>query len=81
MKKKLFEEINFLEDMPIFKGWSFRSLKDLFYHTPIVTYKRGCVIYDQGEHPVKMYIIKKGKFRVTKKNDLSILIFTDNEDN
>jgi len=49
---------------------SYNAVKKLFYHAPIVAHKRGEVLFDEGEDPKKMYIIKKGEFKLMKTIDL-----------
>jgi len=39
-------------------------VKELFYETPIKSYKRGNVLYEEGDEPEKMYIVKTGTFKV-----------------
>jgi len=66
MKKDLFEEINFLAELPLFTGWTFYKLKELFLHSSIITYGRNNLVYDEGDQPEKMYIVKKGTFKVNE---------------
>jgi len=62
--RKLHDDINFLGSLPCLKNWTSRSVKELFYEAPIKSYKRGNVIYEEGEEPEKMYIVKSGSFKV-----------------
>jgi hypothetical protein len=66
----LFEAIDFLVSLPIFKTWTYNAVKTLYLHAPIVSYKRGTVMYDEGEEPEFMYIIKKGEFKIMKELNL-----------
>lgn len=62
--KKLQLEIEFLSALPVFKTWTYNSLKLLFINMPLAKYKRGQVMYNEGDSSDKMYIIKNGQFKV-----------------
>mmetsp|Transcript_29513 Transcript_29513/g.26911 ORF Transcript_29513/g.26911 Transcript_29513/m.26911 type:complete len:136 (-) Transcript_29513:1941-2348(-) len=64
--RKLFKEIDFLASLPVFKKWSYFAVKNLYYHAPIRTVKRGIVMYSEGDESEGMFIIKRGEFKVTK---------------
>jgi len=72
MKKNLFEEINFLAELPLFAGWTFYKLKELFLHSPIISYGRNNLVYDEGDSSEKMYIVKKGTFKILKEVDVDV---------
>jgi hypothetical protein len=61
---KLFSEIDFLVSLPLLKGWSFMQARKFFYVAPIMRYTRGAVLFNQGDDMMKVYIVKKGEFKV-----------------
>ena len=63
--KKLYENVDFLANMRVFHGFSFSSLKSLFYHTNEMKTIRKQVIYNKGDDPNSIYIIREGEFLVT----------------
>jgi len=44
---------------------TYHAVKGVYLHAPIVKYTRGSVMYNENENPEKMYIIKKGEFKVS----------------
>jgi len=75
--KKLQIEIEFLSALPIFKTWTYNSLKLLFINMPLQKYKRGQVMYNEGDSSDKMYIIKNGQFKVLKQIEMDERIDND----
>lgn len=60
-QKKLFENIDFLSNIKLFKNFSYSALKGIFYHGNMTRFYRNQVIYKEGEEPQNMYIIKEGE--------------------
>ncbi len=63
--KKLYENVDFLANIQVFHGFSFSSLKSLYYHTYEMKTIRKQVIYSKGDNPNSIYIIRDGEFLMT----------------
>lgn len=62
--QKLYSEIEFLASVPMLKNWSFNEIKNLYYNLSIAKYRRGQIVYHQGQESTMMYIIRSGDFKV-----------------
>jgi len=62
--RKLNANVNFLSEIPCFKGWSYKSIMELFNQSPLQEFKKGNIIYNEDDESEKMYIIKNGQFKV-----------------
>jgi CRP-like cAMP-binding protein len=62
-----FAKIQFLQEMPIFLGWTFHEIKSWVYLFEIKTkHKRKTVIYKEGDACDLIYLVKSGEVKVTK---------------
>jgi len=64
--EKLEAELNFLASLPLFKDWTHKALKSILYLAPIEKFQRGHFVYKEGDPCEKLYIVKKGEFRVNR---------------
>ena len=71
-QKKLYENVDFLANMRVFKGFSFASLKSLFYNTFEIKTLRKQVIYRKGDDPHSVYIIREGEFLMNVEVEIAI---------
>lgn len=62
--KKLYDEVDWLSSLPMFKPWTFNAVKHLHYSLNIVKFKRGQVVYSQGDPSPAMFIVRNGEFKV-----------------
>ena len=60
------EAILFLKRIPFFQFWTKVSLQKLILSLDLETYKRGSVLYREGDRPEKVYIIKTGQVKMTQ---------------
>ena len=67
--RKLYADVNFLAEIPCFKGWSYKSMIELCNQNPLINYKRGHFVYNEEDEPENMYIIKTGQFKVIKESE------------
>jgi CRP-like cAMP-binding protein len=66
-EKQVNEKMDFLRSLEVFKSWSKISLYKLSFYFKETKFKRGAPIYNQGDTPNAVYIIKEGDFRLTQK--------------
>ncbi len=59
---------SFIQTLPLFKGLSERTLADLFRNASIKTYKKGQLLFLEGELPNRLYIILDGWVKLYKGN-------------
>lgn len=59
---------DFIETLPLFKGLSDWTLADLFRNASIGTYKKGKLLFLEGELPNRLYIILDGWVKLYKGN-------------
>ena len=52
--------MGFLSELRIFSDWDYHKLKMFYINCDKMQYKRGDVIYNEGDSPDHVYIIKKG---------------------
>lgn len=58
--------IDFLCGTHLFHGWERRTLKTIKFHFEKKTYKRGHVLFSEGDDPFKVYVVKKGKLKLQR---------------
>lgn len=64
--RKLNEKLAVLRSVPALQGWSRLSLSKLTYYLKERYYKRGHVVYSEGDSATEAYIIIDGEFKLTK---------------
>ena len=62
------EQQEFIQNLPLFKGLSEWSLADLFRNAAIGKYKKGKLLFLEGELPNRLYIILDGWVKLYKGN-------------
>ncbi|EAR88978.2 cyclic nucleotide-binding domain protein (macronuclear) [Tetrahymena thermophila SB210] len=70
--EKLRNEINQLTKIYLFKDFSLNLLKNLYLLFSVNSYQRGDVIYREGDESDKLYIIREGEFKVSKKFEYNL---------
>ncbi|KAL4482469.1 hypothetical protein ABPG72_001445 [Tetrahymena utriculariae] len=70
--QKLRNEINQLTKIYLFKDFSLNLLKNLYLLFSVNNYQRGDVIYREGEESDKLYIIREGEFKISKKFEYNL---------
>ncbi|EAR88262.2 cyclic nucleotide-binding domain protein (macronuclear) [Tetrahymena thermophila SB210] len=65
-EREIKKKIQFLEGLPLFNQIHRRSLHEYIYYFKIVNYKWKDIVYQQGEDPQYVYIIKSGEFILQK---------------
>ncbi|KAL4463231.1 hypothetical protein ABPG74_007232 [Tetrahymena malaccensis] len=70
--QKLRNEINQLTKIYLFKDFSLNLLKNLYLLFSVNSYQRGDVIYREGEESDKLYIIREGEFKISKKFEYNL---------
>ena len=62
--RRVAEQMEFFSFLPIFKEWPSKTLRNVTYIVPVSKFQRGFKVYKEGDTPEKMYIVKKGEFKV-----------------
>ncbi|KAL4466193.1 hypothetical protein ABPG72_011071 [Tetrahymena utriculariae] len=65
-EQKLLKEMGFFAKLPFFNGWNFNLVKLLYLNAFRVKYKKGDVVFQEGQDPVSVYIITDGQFDLEK---------------
>lgn len=65
-KKKLNSQIDFLHQLTVFKEWSRHSLRPIIYLFHHEHYKKGQVLYKEGDASNDIYLIRSGEVKFTK---------------
>ncbi|KAL4473217.1 hypothetical protein ABPG72_015598 [Tetrahymena utriculariae] len=65
-EREIKKKIQFLEGLPLFNQIHRRALHEYIYYFKIVNYKWKDIVYQQGEDPQYVYIIKSGEFILQK---------------
>ena len=65
-EKQLLEKLEFLRGLEAFKSWSKLALHKLIYFFKDSSYKKGNIVYKEGDLPTDIYIIKSGEFLFTQ---------------
>ena len=65
-KKKLNKVVNFLVEVPCFKGWTKNQISRFSRNLTKKTFKRNSIVYKAGEAANKIFLIRKGEFEVVK---------------
>lgn len=58
------QQLNFLANLKFFSHWNYSLLQKLFLETDVKIYKRGDIIYSEGQNSDTVYIIKSGELKV-----------------
>lgn len=66
-KKKLTEKVGYLKDIPFLKDVTKTKLSKFTYFFEEKTYKRGQILYEEGDACKHVYIVKEGEFELKKK--------------
>lgn len=64
-QKSLNEAISFFQSIPIFSQWNHRSLAKLKYYFKSNIYQRNSHVYETGDPPKLVYIVKSGEFGIS----------------
>ena len=65
-EKAINKKIDFLRTLEAFKSWSRIPLFKLSFYFKEYVYRRGAIVYHEGDLPNAIYIIKKGDFKFTQ---------------
>ncbi|KAL4426768.1 hypothetical protein ABPG74_006546 [Tetrahymena malaccensis] len=68
-EQKLLKEMGFFAKLPFFNGWNFNLVKLLYLNAFRVKYKKGDIVFQEGQEPVAVYIITEGQFDLEKTFD------------
>ncbi|EAR82597.3 cyclic nucleotide-binding domain protein (macronuclear) [Tetrahymena thermophila SB210] len=68
-EQKLLKEMGFFAKLPFFNGWNFNLVKLLYLNAFRVKYKKGDIVFQEGQEPVAVYIITDGQFDLEKTFD------------
>ena len=66
-KKKLTEKVGYLKDIPFLKDVTKTKLSKFTYFFEEKTFKRGQILYEEGDPCKHVYIVKEGEFELKKK--------------
>ena len=77
-EKQLEEKVRFLKSLDAFRSWSNIGLQKLSYFFRIITLKKGNIVYNEGDEPVEIYIIKDGEFVFTQGYEINAGFKTSN---
>lgn len=66
-KKKLAEKVNYLKDIPFLKDITKTKLAKFTYFFEEKEFRRGQVVYTEGQPCKFVYIVKEGEFELQKK--------------
>lgn len=65
-EKALKEKINFLENLPVFKGYSRGLVSRLSYYFQEIKYKKGEIVYKARSEANKIYFVNNGEFKLSQ---------------
>ena len=65
-QQKLEDIVEFLQSLPLFKGWRKLSTQRVSYYFTPINYIRKQVVYRSKDVPTHVYIIKSGEFEFTQ---------------
>lgn len=68
-KKKLYKQIEFFASMKLFSSWSYNAIKNLYYLSTTIEFKKYNTVYKENDPPGDVYIIKSGEFKVIKNQE------------
>ncbi|CDW78470.1 UNKNOWN [Stylonychia lemnae] len=66
-KKQLNQIIDFLKNLQCFKSWTRNSVGKFSYFLSKQKFKRGQIVYKEGQVSDKVFIVKKGEFELQRK--------------
>ncbi|KAL4482264.1 hypothetical protein ABPG72_018045 [Tetrahymena utriculariae] len=61
-EEKLLKEMGFFSKLPIFQGWYFTKIKDIYQSTIKMKLKKNSVVFKEGQICQYVYIINEGDF-------------------
>lgn len=64
--RRLNSKVNFLRELPVFKGWTRGAVARASYSLALKSTKRGQFLYKEGETPQAVYVIIEGEFKILK---------------
>lgn len=65
-RKKLFKQIDFFASLKLFSSWSYNAVKNLYYLTSQLEFKKFMPVYKENDSAEDVFIIKSGEFKVLK---------------
>jgi CRP-like cAMP-binding protein len=66
-EKQINEKMDFLRTLQIFKTWSRVALYNVTFYFKEIRFRRGALVYSEGDPANSVYIIKEGEFKFTQK--------------
>lgn len=63
-QKKMFQRIEFFSKMKMLESWTYNMIKNLFLVTDQRRYFRNQRVFEEGDEPEALYMIKFGEFTV-----------------
>ena len=60
----MYQQVEFFATMKIFHSWSYNMIKHLFLYTDQRRYYRNQKVFEEGDEPDALYMIKSGDFQV-----------------
>lgn len=58
------DHLNFLQNLPIFQGWSMGNMEQLYYQFIAETYTKNHIFYTEENNSDHFYFIKSGEIEV-----------------
>ena len=62
--RKLAQQIEFMASLKVFSNWSYNAVKNVYYACNLREFKRGQIIFKEGDEVDGFYMIKSGEFKV-----------------
>ena len=74
MDKSKNENLSFLQNLSIFKGWSLGNMEQLYFQFNIQKYSKNHVFYKEGDEADSLYFIKNGEVEVFLMKNVDFLL-------
>lgn len=60
----MFKQVEFFSKMRMFNSWSYNMIRNLFLYTDQRRFSRNQKVFEEGDEPEALFLIKEGEFIV-----------------